>query len=469
MKTIFRFFGLAVLIAGFTAAGGTSIFAQDTPATPTPDPCEATAAVRAPIEEKIRTNYATKDLKLRKEVNDAGDGYLTTYVNDPCESVKGFVTYLNGYLPGSKKWVKDTETAVIRKVLLDRLNPAVKGSNWDETYASGKELIALEPDSPNALNAILVLGSIGLDETLKTPRVTKYNDDTLKYARMAIDKLNSGKTSGNFGVGGFNYLVLKPGTKDGDPVASKENALGWMNYTIGAVTYYGLNNKKDALPYLYKATQINSQTKTKPQVYGILGDYYFDEVVRLGEEIKTKTIAANAANLKETPELNALIALQKGYTERAIDAYARAQNAVPVADAATDPKKKAYRDGIGKRIEDLYKVRFDNTDGVAVFVKTQLSKPLPDPSVTPTPIVEVEPAPVTPGTTTPAPTTGTKPAAPGTKPVTTPASTNGTKPAVTSPATTKKPVSVNGTTGGTTIAGAKPAVKKPVVKKKGTR
>ena len=461
MKTIFRFFGLAVLIAGFTAVGGTSIFAQDTPATPAPDPCEATAAVRAPIEEKIRTNYNTQDIKLRKEVNEAGDAYLKTYANDPCESVKAFATYLNGYLPGSKDWVIKTERKQILDALFAKWAPATRANNWDESYNLGKQILAVDPD---ALNVILVLGSIGLDETMKTPRVTKYNDDTLKYAKMAIEKLNSGKTSNDFGFHTFTYAVRDAEKKAIIP-ASKDNALGWMNYTIGSVTYYGLNNKKDAMPYLYKATQLNSQTKTNPAVYGIIGDYYFDEVVRLGEEIKTKTIAANAAGTPETPEINALIALQKGYDERAIDAYARAQNAV----SATDPAKKAYRDGIGKRIEDLYKVRFDKTDGVAAFVKTQLSKPLPDPTVAPTPIVEVEPAPVTPGTTTPAPTTGTKPAAPGTKPVTTPASTNGTKPAAAPATPTKKPVSVNGTSGGTTTAAAKPAVKKPVVKKKGTR
>jgi hypothetical protein len=102
MKTIFRFLGLAVLIAG-----GTSVFAQDP--TPTPDPCEATSAARTPIEDKIRTNYNTQDIPLRKEVNNSGDEYLKTYANDPCQAVKDFATYLNGYLPGSKKWVVDQE------------------------------------------------------------------------------------------------------------------------------------------------------------------------------------------------------------------------------------------------------------------------------------------------------------------------------------------------------------------------
>ena len=70
------------------------------------------------------------------------------------------------------------------------------------------------------LNVILVLGSIGLDETLKNPRVLKYNDDTLKYARLSIQKLEAGKTSSKFGFGKFTYAVLTnpKGSEDGDNV-----------------------------------------------------------------------------------------------------------------------------------------------------------------------------------------------------------------------------------------------------------
>jgi tetratricopeptide (TPR) repeat protein len=456
MKTIFRFLGLAVLAAVFTVAGGVSIFAQVTPAaTPTPaapGPCDIIEA-REALETKVRTNFDNKDYKIRQLAVDAGEEYIKTYGSCEAQPIKDFIVYLNGYLPPTKTWIAAEDKRIKLAALYARFDPAVKSANWDEVYASGKQILALEPDG---LNQILVMGSIGLDETLKNPRVLKYNDDTLKYAKMGIQKLEAGKTTKFFGFDKFAY-------------GSKDNALGWMNYTIGAITYFGQNNKKDALPYLYKAVQVNSDTKKLPQVYGIIGDYYFEEVKRLGEEIRVKTVAAGN---KDTDETKALIAQLKGYAERAIDAYARAQNLV---DIVKNPKAKPYKDSLGSQVETLYQLRFQKLDGLKDFVSVQVAKPIPDPTSVPAPIVEVDPAdvPPAPGTTAPGTNPGTKPVtpapAPGTaKPAVTP-STNGTKPPATAPTTTKKPVSVNGTGNSSTTAAAKPTTKKPVVKKKGTR
>jgi hypothetical protein len=106
-------------------------------------------------------------------------------------------------------------------------------------------LIARWPEEFRA--AELVLGSIGLDETAKTPRVTKWNDDTLKYAKMAIADLESGKKFTTYELPGF---VFK----------NKDDALGWMNYTVGYITAMDKGNKKDAVTYLYKASQAASDT-----------------------------------------------------------------------------------------------------------------------------------------------------------------------------------------------------------------
>lgn len=458
MKTIFRFLGLAILTAGIAITG----LAQDPAATPAPaGPCENLDAANA-LYEKVTTNYAAKEWKTRQIAVDSGEEYLKTY--GACTTFESQATYIKGALDGWKKGIELQKIAEKRKELLAKFDPAVPAGNWDVAYTAGKELVAMDPAI--ALNQVLVLGSIGLDETLKTPRVTKYNDDTLKYAKMAIEMLNAGKTSKTFGYDKFAYgIKTNPTDKEANPALSKENALGWMNYTIAAILYFDKNNKKEALGYLYKATQVNSQTKKLPQIYGILGDFYFDEVVRLGDEIKKKTEEMQGKTAEEAQPLldqtKALIAQQKAYDERGIDAYGRAQSLIP----ATDARQKAYRDGIGTRIETLYKVRFEKVDGLQAFVNAQIAKPLPDPTTVPTPIVEAEPVAGTP-TTTPV-TTGVKPAPPTVKPTTTPA-TNGTKPA-TVPATTKKPVSVNGATAATTTATVKPAVKKPVVKKKGTR
>lgn len=443
MKTIFRFLGLALLMSVFAVAGTTSAFAQDTAATPA-GPCESLDAANA-LYAKVTENYANKDWKVRQIAVDSGEEYLKTY--GACANFEAQVNYVKGSLDGWKKGIADQIIREKRAALFARYEPAAKAGNWDETYAAGKQIIDMDPDT--ALNVIIDLGSVALVEAAKKPPVTKYNEDSVKYARMAIQKLEAGKTTKNFGYR-FQY-------------GSKNNAIGWLNYTIGYVTYFGQNNKKEGLSYIYKATQ-NEATKNLPQVYSVIGDYYRDEVARLGEEIKGK---APGPDGRDTDETKALIAQLKAYAERAIDAYARAQNSV---DLNKEPGLKSYKEALGAQVETLYKVRFQKVDGLSAFVNTQLAKPLPDPTTVPTPIVEVEPeaAPAPATTGTPASSTGVKPGTPGTvKPTTAPA-TNGTKPATAPAPTTKKPVSVKGTTTGTTTA-VKAAVKKPVVKKKGTR
>ena len=471
MKTIFRFLGVVMVLA---VLGSAAIFAQDTPAAPAaPGPCDNIEA-REALEAKVRTNFDNKDYKIRQLAVDAGEEYIKTYGACEAQPIKDFIAYLNGYLPSTKKWIADTKKNSELAALFIRFDNALKNDavtktgNWDEVYSVGKQILALDPEN---LNILITLGSIGLDETAKNPRNTKYNNDTLNYARTSIQKINEGKTTNNFGVFQFSYAI-KENPKDPKSKAkmpeSKDNALGWLNYTVGYVTYFDKGDKKGALPFLYKAAYNGVDTKKIPQVYGILGDFYFDEVKRLGEEIRVKTIAAQN---KPTDETNALIAQLKAYAERALDAYGRALNLVP----ANDPRQKVYRDGLSAQIDTIYNLRFQKPDGRNEFVSAQIQKPLPDPTTVPTPIVEVDPAevpPATPGTTAPGTNPGTKPVtpAPGTaKPAVTPV-TNGTKPPATAPTTTKKPVSVNGTgDSSTTAIAAKRPVKKPVVKKKGTR
>ena len=111
MKTIFRFLGLAVLAAVFTVAGGTSIFAQDPPAAPAATPAPAPARVtiieaREALEDKGHEQISiTKTDKIRQLAVDAGEEYIKTYGACEAQPIKDYITYLNGYLPPTKKWI----------------------------------------------------------------------------------------------------------------------------------------------------------------------------------------------------------------------------------------------------------------------------------------------------------------------------------------------------------------------------
>jgi hypothetical protein len=429
MKTIFRALALAILMTAFSAATVTPIFAQD-------GDLEANVA----LYKRYTDNY-TGNVDKMKIAIEAGRQYIEKYGSNADYAAQ--VDFLKKDLPRIEAIVAKAEKAGATKALYTRFDTSVSSKNWDETYSSGKAILAQNPD---LLDVILVLGSIGYDESLKTPPNTKYNADTINYAKQAIQKIEAGKTSENYGAYQYTYSGAK------EFPDAKQNALGWMNFNIGYLMYFKQNQKKEAIPYLYKATKYNSAVKNIPDIYQAIGASYFDEAKRLSNESVNKI---KAANNTETEESKADYALAKGYADRAIDAYARAYKT-----ASTNPAtRKEYKDGLYGVIQDLYKFRYDGKiDGIDAYVASVMNKPLPDPTTAITPVVEATPA--TGGSSlTSSNTTGNSGAE---------TSNNSTAKSGTA-AKTPAPAANTAAAKPAAATKAKPAVKKPAPKKKGTR
>jgi len=389
---------MAVLLLGVSAVGA---LAQG-------DVCADTAG-QTDLSQKFNDNYNKPDIASRKVAIEAGKQFLEKFGN--CPTQKELIDYYTKYIPPMEKKIQTEEAAQAKGALYGRFNKAHEAKNWDELYAAGKEVLGKEPEN---IDVILALGSVGYDESFK--KNFKYNDDTLRYAKMAIDKLNAGAKSDNFGVYEWTYKT-------------KDNALGWMNMSIGYITYYGQNNKKDALPYFYQASLANSDTKKNPIVYETIGRYYYDQASGLLNEIKTMVADAKDTDpedvkTKKAADIKAKVALLNGTAERSIDAYARAYSL-----AKADPAKKTYADAQYKKIQELYGVRFPDkgTTGIDAFISASVAKPMPDPTSAVTPI-----EPEAPPTNT---TTST------TSEVTSPATTSAAtaKPAATKAATATAP------------------------------
>ena len=420
MKTIFRYANIGLLTAVIFALGAVAGFAQDA--------C-ADADAQTKMGDEFRALYPLKDIDNRKKTIDVGKQFLEKY--GACESAKELADYLKKTIPVLEENLKKTQAASEKASLTARFDAALKAKNWDEVYASGKEILAKYGDEFRV--AVFVLGSIGLDETAKTPRVTKWNEDTLRYAKMAIADLEANKAFKTFGLAPFTYK-------------NKEDALGWMNYTIGYIYFFDKNDKKQGLSYLYKATQLNSDTKTNPIVFQSIGSYYFDEVKKLATEVtelekKQDPNATPEASKLLVDQIKAKVAMVNGTAEAAIDAYARAYK---LADPT--PKGKAYKDSLYKTISDLYSVRFGKTEGIDTFIASTTAKPMPNPLNPVTPISDPEPvAPVTTTTTSTTPPVTTKPASPikpaatpGVKPATPPGKSGAKPQAVVKKATVRK-------------------------------
>lgn len=416
-----RFYGFLVagfMLAAFSVVNVPTALAQDDP----------------------KTELYNKFLGCRKETD--------TAKRDACAAVAKEFMQKHGadndeYSAYVGKWVVKYDKEKADEAVYIKFNTSVNSKNWDDAFASGKQILAMNPEN---IDVMLVLASIGFDNATAVPPVDKYNTDALNMAKMAIQKIEKGATSETFGA--FkDYTYKNKAFPDG-----KSNALGWMNYTIGMITFYNLKMKKDALPYLYKTTQFNTGAKDS-MLYRTVGSYYLDEVVRMESERQAKIKANGDQDNEETTNM---YALQKGYAERGADAYARAYKIASGVATAT----KEFKDTLLNRAKELYSFRFDkNMSGFDAYIAGTATRPFPDPTTAVTPVELPKPAETTTGTTTTPVTTTTTPATTTTKPATTTTTPATTKPATTTPATTT-PATI------TKPAAKKPAAKKPVAKKK---
>lgn len=451
MKTILRVLALGIFMTALTAVGATSIFAQD--------PCADVEAQQA-LYKTFTDNYSGKTVAQKRAAIEAGNQYIEKY--GACETGKEIVDYLKTNVPKLKEKADAQEAREKTDKLYTGFDTALKNKNTGEIFSNGKQILAQDP---NLVDVLLVLASVGYDQAVANPPVDTYNNEAVNYAKTAIQKLESNTESktGDYGVLQYSYKTKE--FPDG-----KANALGWMNYTVGYINYYRLNKKEEALPYLYKATQVNSGTKTNAFLYQTIGSYYRDQVARLGKDIVAKIEAVKkleAAGESDTDaikalvkETNDLIALQKGYADRAIDAYARAYK-------MADPKDPQYRDGLYATLKEIYNLRYEGKrSDVDAFVANVNNTPLPDPTTKVTPVVEAEQPTGTNTTTSSAGTTSsttnttpgtTKPATTTSKPATAKPATNGDK------ATTTKPMS------STTPSKSAAPVKKATTAKKNSK
>jgi len=402
MKTLFRVLMLGILLTAFSAL----TFAQE--------PDLATLFERFKTEAKATCGQRDAALATGKTI-------VEKFGSD--ELNKEVIAFV-------KKRMAAIEKEDPRCKLNVKYDAEYKAKNWAAFFPVSKEIITAEADSGLALDLMLTQVSVGYN-LASVDKVDTYNNDTLSLAKTALQKIEAGKVSQTRNWGVF------------EPFKTKEAAQSWMNYIIGWEMYYKMNQKKDALGYLYKSTQISNEKKNDTVIYTNIGTYYFDEAISLDSKYRE---LRKANNNEDNDETKALLALARGTADRAIDAFGRAYK-IASADAKALP---AYKTGLYKTLTDLYKFRFNlapdaKTPDLDKYVADLVAKPMPDPATAVTPVIEeVKPATTTTTSTTPATTP-------------TPATTTATTTKTTTEATTA------------TTTKAKTPVKKPVTKKKGTR
>ena len=348
MKLSFKFFILQIMIFAFCVFGASSVIAQDLT-----KECE-TIYESIPIKDKnITINDYKKYVVIAKE-------YL-----EKCRNVKGQEEtrdYLIKQLPKLETTIRDME-------LYSRFNAAVPNKNWDDAFDSGRQLIGYYPDT--SLDILLILASIGFDNAAANPPNDKYNEDAINYAKLALQKMESGVTSENYGAFTYTY-------KTSECPNGKANAKGWMNYTIGYIIYARQGQKKEALSYIYQSTQIGCETKKLTEPYRLIGDWYYDEISNLE---KSRLEKIKVAGNQETDETKSILALQKGYAERSLDAYSR----IFKIYSSVISENLTYKFNLRKKVVELYKVFIDaDITGLDPYLKDLANTPFIDPA---TPVI----------------------------------------------------------------------------------
>src|SRR5260370_10286100 len=178
--------------------------------------------------------------------------------------------------------------------------------------------------------------------------------ESAQYAKKAIELIEAGKPFA--------------------PVASKDQALAYLNYVIAKATV--AKAPTDAIPYFLKAVRYESDLKKNPQVYNELAAAYgAGPVAKLTEDYK-KFIGQ-----PESTESKLVLANLNQAIDRQIDAFGRA---AALSTNAADKK------AIMEVLTGLYKDRNKSEAGLTELVANILSKPVPD---VPTPITSLPTAP----------------------------------------------------------------------------
>ena len=258
-----------------------------------------------------------------KQLND----YFTNAITDLEKAIAKMKKDEADRIAYEKEQAEKKKKAAERTARLGRLNTAYNAitknptveANWDEYFAAGEDVLKYEP---NYVDVSIVLASAGSELPKELQSNTKLKERTVNYANKALSQIDLGATSADNKYGEFRWVY-----------GSKDKALTWMNRIIGQIK--GRTNRDAAMPYYYKATKYKTGSKDW-NIYRIIGAWYYQKLV---DKVKTRE-ALDKTDETNIPEIKKSLAFEKGYAERAMDAYARAYK-LAQTDSKVNAKTKA--------------------------------------------------------------------------------------------------------------------------------
>src|SRR5678809_635910 len=288
MKKLITFLGITTTVAILALpVAARNLIAQ-------PDNSFQDAACADEAKDALYQSFRTNLKADQAKAYDEAKKYLACPASgEVTEAQQKIIDYLKNFVTKYEAATKKTDYRV--KIYNEK--------NYVVGYAMGKEILAAEPEN------LQVLVDLGANAYLLPPlKNAQLTAEGLGYAQKALAMLDSGKTLEKW-----------------DPLGSKDVAVAYLNYSIGALTLE--KDPSAALKNLIKAAQFETPLKKSPYTYAyIAGAYETGPYAKLSEEYKTKFSGKD-----ETPESKLMLANINQLVDRMIDAYARA-----VALAGTD-------------------------------------------------------------------------------------------------------------------------------------
>ncbi len=223
---------------------------------------------------------------------------------------------------------------------------AVTAHKYADTFALGKEILAVQPDN---VDVLLNLAYEGYSSVGPTKNRT-YVDDSIGYAKRALQLI---------GGGGVPKSFL--------PFKDKAEAEAFMYFVSGNLTFD--KDMKDAAATVYKSIQFESSLKSAALPYYLIASYYEDIYAKLSTDLKTKI---DAKTISDADQKTAIAKIAKAI-DLMMDAYART---VTCAEAEKNPDLAAWNE----RLVQIYKFEKKTDVGLKEFIAAANAKPMPDPS-----------------------------------------------------------------------------------------
>lgn len=207
------------------------------------------------LYEEFTNNYSG-NLQQRKIAVKAAKEYVRRYSDekDSKEMINYLVQYISLAEEHNKRLEESAKTEAKRAERSARYSRALNGRQWSELFKIGAEYFK---ENPEDVDATINLAEIGFDVA-----VNKSNRDhlteTVFYAEKSIELLNKRAEIKS------RQIYFSP-FKD-----RRGDYLGYMNYIIGYIKYFYLDQKNEAIEYFRKALQHESRAKNLIRKLNIL-------------------------------------------------------------------------------------------------------------------------------------------------------------------------------------------------------